>query len=157
MILVNTFFSELLSDNITRLGNAQNELGHRLAAFDGVFNVFMDNPLGVGRELNHLLDTEYKTNGWIVGFSTLDNFFLTQIGMYCIFSFLYIMLYTYGFFYAFKYRKCNKIVFYCICMLYLCVTFISFSFNWEAYTSILSFICLFSALYVKILVYANPK
>lgn len=155
MILLNTFFSELFLDNITRLGNAQNELGHRFAAFNGVFNVFLDNPFGVGEELSYLLDTKYRTLGWIVGFSTLDNFFLTQIGKYGIFSLLYMMLYLYGFFYALKYRKNNKSAFHCVCMLYLCIAFISFSFNWEAYMAILSFICLFSALYIKILQNTN--
>lgn len=151
VILMNNIFTELFSDNLTRLLNARNELGHRFSAFKGVYNIFIDNPLGVGDRLNMLLDTKYRTFGWIVGFSTLDNFFLTQIGKFGIFSVLYIMLYTYGFFYALRYRKKNKIAFQCLCMLYLCIAFVSFSFNWEAFVSILSFVCLFSALYIKIL------
>lgn len=110
----------------------------RLSNYISVFNLVCDHPFGVGMSnLIKVVETQYAGPGWIPGFVTLDNFFLTAIGEYGIFSFIPISFYFYWFIYARK-RKKNTVTYQLAFLILITFLFVSFSYDWESYNFILA-------------------
>ena len=96
------FFPDLYEGIVYRFVNG--EAYHREAAFATVEKLFRDKPFGVGIwQIDNVIATQgYATWGFIVGFGTLDNFFLTQIAAYGYFS---IVAFYFYFQYYFHFLK----------------------------------------------------
>lgn len=110
----------------------------RLSNYFSVYNLVCDHPLGVGvSNLIRYIETQYAGPGWIPGFVTLDNFFLTAIGEYGLFSFIPIFFYFYWFIYTRK-RKNNTVTYQLSFLIMITFLFVSFSYDWETYNFILA-------------------
>ncbi|WP_320054878.1 O-antigen ligase family protein [uncultured Acetobacteroides sp.] len=136
-----------INNNLNRIETSSSE--HRMAGYTSVANFSADHILGVGyTDLTKKIKVEgYASKGLIDGFGTLDNFFLTQIAAYGIFSIIVFAFYFYLFFKSYHYRKKNKMLFRSAFMLFLTWCLIGLSFNLESYLCLL---LLFSGLYAKL-------
>lgn len=117
----------------------EDSLGHRQAAYGSTYNFFMDHILGVGYDglTKKIVMGGYAEKGLIKDFGTLDNFFLTQIGAYGIFSLLVFYFYFYIFLKVYRIRKINKNVYHCFLMLFISWFFIGLSFDLNFFLCIL--------------------
>lgn len=129
-------FQSQINDNLNRVENGNSD--HRLAGYKSVFNLVQDYPFGVGEaDLIRVIDIGgYKAKGLIKGFETLDNFYLTQIGSYGLFSIIIFYFYYYFLIRAFKNRKKNMPAFKSILIVYIVWSLLGFSFNMEQYLCI---------------------
>lgn len=110
----------------------------RLSNYLSVYRLVCDHPLGVGvSNLIKVIETKYAGQGWIPGFVTLDNFFLTSLGEYGLFCFVPVLFYFYWFIYARK-NKRNSAIYQQAVLIMITVFFISFSYDWESYNFILA-------------------
>lgn len=137
------FFHDLYDGIVYRFSDG--EAYHREAAFATVEKLVRDNPFGVGNyQIDNVIVTQgYATWGFIEGFGTLDNFFLTQIAAYGCFSFVAFLFY---FQYLFKKNiQALKFLFF----LFLIWVSISFSFDLESYPVVLIMYGFYSAFLVK--------
>ena len=130
-LFIVTLYDSVVVDIFTRFENGT--ITHREGAYEAIWNLFKDNPLGVGR--SNIMD-EIRRQGFGNGlfdqfFSTVDNLFLSQIGGYGILAFIPIIYYFYLFYDAFKIRKHNPLLFKIILTLYVPYTLEAFSFDWE--------------------------
>lgn len=127
------FFPDLSEGIIYRFVNG--EAYHREAAFATVEKLIRDKPFGVGKwQIDNVIATQgYATWGFIVGFGTLDNFFLTQIAAYGYFSIVAFYFYFQYYFHFLKNLQALKL----LCFLFLIWVSISFSFDLESYPAVL--------------------
>lgn len=110
----------------------------RMSNYTSVFNLLCDHPFGVGStNLIDIIEKRYAGAGWIPGFKTLDNFFLTYFGEYGLLSIIPFLFFFYWFIYARK-RKTNIVSYYQAILLLITFFFVSFSYNWETYNFILA-------------------
>lgn len=75
---------------------------HRESGYSTTINIFLDNPLGVGKQRVAKYMKEFSTGGIEEDLVTLDNFYLTHIASYGILSFIPFL------FYLFYFVKCPK-------------------------------------------------
>jgi len=138
--IINNFFERVESS----------EVDHRAAAYQSSFDFFVDNVFGVGREevMSKIVSGGYSAPGLVKDFNTLDNFFLTQIAGYGIFSILVFMFYFFFLTNSFFYRKIDKRMFRLNLLLGFLWCSLAFSFNLEHYMCIL---ILFAFLYSLLL------
>lgn len=139
------FFPDLSEGIIYRFVNG--EAYHREAAFATVEKLIRDKPFGVGKwQIDNVIATQgYATWGFIVGFGTLDNFFLTQIAAYGYFSIVAFYFYFQYYFYFLKNLQALKL----LCFLFLIWVSISFSFDLESYPAVLIIFGFYSTFLVK--------
>lgn len=139
------FFPNLYEGIVYRFVNG--EAYHREAAFATVEKLIRDKPFGVGKwQIDNVIATQgYATWGFIVGFGTLDNFFLTQIAAYGYFS---IVAFYFYFQYYLHYKK-NIQALKLLCFLFLIWVSISFSFDLESYPAVLIIYGFYSTFLVK--------
>lgn len=139
------FFPDLSEGIIYRFVNG--EAYHREAAFATVEKLIRDKPFGVGKwQIDNVIATQgYATWGFIVGFGTLDNFFLTQIAAYGYFSIVAFYFYFQYYFHFLKNLQALKL----LCFLFLIWVSISFSFDLESYPAVLIIFGFYSTFLVK--------
>lgn len=139
------FFPDLYEGIVYRFVNG--EAYHREAAFATVEKLFRDKPFGVGIwQIDNVIATQgYATWGFIVGFGTLDNFFLTQIAAYGYFSIVAFYFYFQYYFHFLKNLQALKL----LCFLFLIWFSISFSFDLESYPAVLIIFGFYSTFLVK--------
>lgn len=139
------FFPDLYEGIVYRFVNS--EAYHREAAFATVEKLFRDKPFGVGIwQIDNVIATQgYATWGFIVGFGTLDNFFLTQIAAYGYFSIVAFYFYFQYYFHFLKNLQALKL----LCFLFLIWVSISFSFDLESYPAVLIIFGFYSTFFVK--------
>lgn len=142
---VKYIFPDLYEGIVYRFVNG--EAYHREAAFATVEKLFRDKPFGVGIwQIDNVIATQgYATWGFIVGFGTLDNFFLTQIAAYGYFSIVAFYFYFQYYFHFLKNLQALKL----LCFLFLIWVSISFSFDLESYPAVLIIFGFYSAFLVK--------
>lgn len=110
----------------------------RLSNYVSVFNLVCDHPLGVGASnLIKVIETKYAGPGWISGFVTLDNFFLTSLGEYGLLFFVPVLFFFYWFVYARK-KRTNIALYQQSVLIMITFFFASFSYDWESYNFILA-------------------
>lgn len=139
------FFPDLFNGIIYRFVNG--EAYHREAAFATVEKLIRDRPFGVGKwQIDNVIATQgYATWGFIIGFGTLDNFFLTQIAAYGYFSIVAFYFYFQYYFHFVKNIKALKL----LCFILLIWISISFSFDLESYPAVLVIYGFYSTFLVK--------
>lgn len=139
------FFPDLYEGIVYRFVNG--EAYHREAAFATVEKLIRDKPFGVGKwQIDNVIATQgYATWGFIVGFGTLDNFFLTQIAAYGYFSIVAFYFYFQYYFHFLKNLQALKL----LCFLFLIWVSISFSFDLESYPAVLIIFGFYSTFLVK--------
>ena len=139
------FFPDLYEGIVYRFVNG--EAYHREAAFATVEKLFRDKPFGVGIwQIDNVIATQgYATWGFIVGFGTLDNFFLTQIAAYGYFSIVAFYFYFQYYFHFLKNLRALKL----LCFIFLIWVSISFSFDLESYPAVLIIFGFYSTFLVK--------
>ena len=139
------FFPDLSEGIIYRFVNG--EAYHREAAFATVEKLIRDKPFGVGKwQIDNVIATQgYATWGFIVGFGTLDNFFLTQIAAYGYFSIVAFYFYFQYYFHFLKNLQALKL----LCFIFLIWVSISFSFDLESYPAVLIIFGFYSTFLVK--------
>lgn len=106
---------------------------HRFAAYPTVLNILSENPLGVGPIAIDQALHWYGTFGLIDDFGTLDNFYLTQMAYYGIFSIIPFLFYFFYLFKAFSQRQQTPIMFKSVCVIFLSWCLIGLSFNIDSY------------------------
>jgi len=106
---------------------------HRLGAFQTTMNVLEQFPLGTGN--SNLLDYIEKYHlggqGYSETFKTMDNFYLTMLSAYSIFSISIFVFLFYFLYRAFKIRQFDEKKGNSIILLYSIIIFLGFSFNWN--------------------------
>ena len=129
----------------------EKSLNHRQAAYGSVFNYIGDHIFGTGgNDLTKRIEKGgYAEKGLIKGFGTLDNFFLTQIGSYGIFSVFIFYFYFYFFYNLYKKRKINIKVYNCSLLLFISWIMIGISFDLNSYICILMIYATLYALLFK--------
>lgn len=139
------FFPDLYEGIVYRFVNG--EAYHREAAFATVEKLIRDKPFGVGKwQIDNVIATQgYATWGFIEGFGTLDNFFLTQIAAYGYFSIVAFYFYFQYYFHFLKNLQALKL----LCFLFLIWVSISFSFDLESYPAVLIIFGFYSTFLVK--------
>lgn len=139
------FFPDLSEGIIYRFING--EAYHREAAYATVEKLIRDKPFGVGKwQIDNVIATQgYATWGFIVGFGTLDNFFLTQIAAYGYFSIVAFYFYFQYYFHFLKNLQALKL----LCFIFLIWVSISFSFDLESYPAVLIIFGFYSTFLVK--------
>ena len=132
IFLVDKFAVEYVNDLVERF--RYDSVDHRTGAFNTTYNLFLDNPLGVG--YHHIMENIRIGNYGVLSFdsyfTTLDNFFLTGVCAYGVFSLLYLYVFIWPLLNAYKLRKLQNEMFISTVLLYLTYFMLSFSFNWEA-------------------------
>ena len=108
---------------------------HRLAAYPSTFKLLSEYPCGVGS--TQVLDkiSRYSNVNLIKDF-TLDNFFLTQLAAYGMFSIIVFIYYFYYFFMFYKKKHFSQNTFLCATLFFLVYCMMGFSFDIEAYIQI---------------------
>lgn len=107
---------------------------HRESAFETVFLLFIDNPLGVGYTniMDRIAKGGYGTLGFDSDFSTVDNLFLSQLAAYGVFSIIKIIFYFYFLIDSYKVRREKPLMFRVVLFLYFPILIESFSFDWDS-------------------------
>ena len=139
------FFPDLYDGIVYRFING--EAYHRDAAFATVGKLIRDNPFGVGNfQIDKVIATRgYATWGFIIGFGTLDNFFLTQIAAYGYFAVIAFLFYFQIYFIPLSHMRMFKQLLF----LLLIWVSISFSFDLESYPAVLIIFGFCSALFSR--------
>jgi oligosaccharide repeat unit polymerase len=129
----------------------ENAAGHRMAGYQTTFQYFSDHNFGTGYTnlFTNIKRGGYAAKGLIENFGTFDNFFLTQIAAYGIFSILIFYFYFYFVLKAYRYRKIEKKIYHCFLLLFFCWVLVGLSFNLEANLCILLFFSTLYAILVK--------
>lgn len=110
------------------------EESHRLSAYSATLKLFSHNPIGVGYEhiMQEIIRGHYYSYGFSKYFTTLDNYFLTQLAAYGIFASLTVYSYFYFLIKAIKQKIKFPLLFKVMILLYVPFILQSFTFNWDS-------------------------
>ncbi len=136
--LVMEFFPFMI--NMVSQRFQEGDIGHRLGAYKVVSDLVSDYPFGVGASnVFHTIRIEnYQSVFFLRDFEALDNFFLTNIAAYGVFSLVCFVYYFIPFHYALKHvdrAKTRNIVIYLLAFVML-----SFSFDIHLYPHLQCFL-----------------
>lgn len=131
VFLIFIFADSIVADLIVRFTEGSFE--HRESAYVTVFSLFFNNPFGVGfyRIMESIRSGGYAAQGFSDGFSTVDNFFLTEIASYGLFAFFTVFYYYFFLIRAFVQNKKKKRMLSFLLLIYVPLILQSFSYDWQ--------------------------
>lgn len=132
------FGGDIIRMLLIRFG--ETEESHRLSAYSAALKLFSHNPIGVGYEhiMQEIIRGHYYSYGFSKYFTTLDNFFLTQLAAYGIFASLTVYSYFFFLIKSIKQKIKYPLLYKVMILLYVPFILQSFTFNWDSS----NFLCL---------------
>lgn len=125
------FGEQYLTDLFIRI--EEGNIDHRLAGWKTTYNLLSENYFGVGHTdiMDAIRKGGYATYGFATGFTTIDNVFLGELCSYGILGILTILFYYQYLIFAFKKRKTTPVKYKSILFLYIVMTLLGLSYNWN--------------------------
>lgn len=125
------FGDQYLNDLFIRFEEGSAE--HRLAGWQTTYNLLSENFFGVGHTdiMGAIRKGGYAASGFTAEFTTIDNVFLGEFCSYGILGILTIIFYYQYLIFAFKNRKATPIKYKSILFLYIIMTLLGLSYNWN--------------------------